>query len=38
LQARTARIDRALAVSQAWRAGVERLSEAEETPGGPPAT
>jgi hypothetical protein len=36
LQDRTARIDRELAVSQAWRAGVERLSDAEQTPGGPP--
>jgi hypothetical protein len=36
LQDRTAHVDRALAVSQAWRAGVERLSEAEQTPGGPP--
>jgi hypothetical protein len=33
---RTARIDREVAVSQAWRAGVERLAEAEETPGGAP--
>ena len=36
IEDRTARIDRELAVSHAWRAGVERLSEAEETPGGAP--
>ena len=36
LEARTARIDRELAVSQAWRAGVERLAGAENVPDGPP--
>lgn len=36
IEDRTARIDRGLAVSRAWRAGVERLSEAEGTPGGAP--
>jgi hypothetical protein len=36
IEDRTARIDRELAVSQAWRAGVERLSAAEKTPGGAP--
>jgi len=36
IEDRTARIDRELAVSRAWRAGVERLSVAEQTPGGAP--
>ncbi|MGD8384774.1 MAG: hypothetical protein PVF89_05145, partial [Lysobacterales bacterium] len=36
VEARTARIDREVAVSRVWQAGVERLIEAEETPGGAP--
>jgi hypothetical protein len=35
LEARTARIDRELAVSQSWLAGLTRLAEAEDAPEGP---
>ncbi|MEM9684776.1 MAG: hypothetical protein AAF942_16005, partial [Pseudomonadota bacterium] len=36
LAARTARIDRELAVSQSWLSGHERLARAEDAPQGPP--
>jgi hypothetical protein len=36
LEGRTARIDRELAVSQSWLAGIERLGAADEMPDGPP--
>lgn len=36
LEVRTARIDRELAVSQSWLAGLERLAEAEDAPEGSP--
>ena len=35
LEARTARIDRELAVSQSWLAGLTRLAAAEDAPEGP---
>jgi len=35
LEARTARIDRGLAVSQSWLAAVDRLAQAEDAPEGP---
>jgi hypothetical protein len=35
LEARTARIDRELAVSQSWLAGLTRLAETEDAPEGP---
>ena len=37
LAARTARIDRELAVSQSWLSGHERLARAEDAPQGPPS-
>lgn len=36
LEARTARIDRELAVSQSWSAAVDRLAQAEDAEDGPP--